>query len=459
MAEQMQKDDLIVLYEDNHVIVVLKPQNVPSCEDETKDKDLLTVIKEHIKEKENKQGNVYVGLVHRLDRPTGGVMVYAKSSKAAARLSEQMQNGDFESVSSADPTLPEHWRRVGKGAARVENAVSGKFGAKVWHDGTLAQKIAVKAGVPVTLSFSARREPDEAEKPVPVGAIPLTGWSGETSLQPAPKAGVEALLPGKGKLFCSRQILVKPSTRYQLSFCYYSERSNLFYLELEEYDRAGRPLPRTDWMRHRDTFLRPDLSLRKPELQMELPFDTQPECASLRIEIRKLSAAKVWFWDFQLKEEKPRRLLEPEPFQPGDSLSMRGPDGIFYPDFTRAGVSERRPPKTVFAARDFGAIPGDDRDDAAGIQKAVDAAAKNGEGIVQLDHIAVRVGEGGGAGGGGNQAQRQQQRKNLGKFHRLSSFDCFRLSRQKRRGTPLFPKGHTNAFVIVVSFFKKWKNR
>ncbi len=96
MAEQMQKDDLIVLYEDNHVIVVLKPQNVPSCEDETKDKDLLTVIKEHIKEKENKQGNVYVGLVHRLDRPTGGVMVYAKSSKAAARLSEQMQNGDFE---------------------------------------------------------------------------------------------------------------------------------------------------------------------------------------------------------------------------------------------------------------------------------------------------------------------------------------------------------------------------
>ena len=96
MAEQMQKDDLIVLYEDNHVIVVLKPQNVPSCEDETKDKDLLTVIKEHIKEKENKQGNVYVGLVHRLDRPTGGVMVYAKSSKAAARLFEQMQNGDFE---------------------------------------------------------------------------------------------------------------------------------------------------------------------------------------------------------------------------------------------------------------------------------------------------------------------------------------------------------------------------
>ena len=184
-----------------------------------------------------------------------------------------LQNGDFESVSAADPTLPEHWRRVGKGAVRVENAVSGKFGVKVWHDGTLAQKIPVKAGVPVTLSFSARREPGEAEKPVSAGAIPLTGWSGETSLQPVPKAGVEALLPGKGKLFCSRQILVKPSTRSQLSFRYYSERSNLFYLELEEYDRTGRPLPRTDWMRHRDTFLRPDRSLRKTVLSMDLPFE------------------------------------------------------------------------------------------------------------------------------------------------------------------------------------------
>ena len=96
MIEQMKVEDLVILHEDNHIIVVLKPQNVPSCEDESKDKDMLTVIKEYIKIKNNKPGNVYVGLVHRLDRPTGGVMVYAKSSKAAARLSEQMKTGDFE---------------------------------------------------------------------------------------------------------------------------------------------------------------------------------------------------------------------------------------------------------------------------------------------------------------------------------------------------------------------------
>lgn len=93
---EMKMEDLVVLYEDNHVIVVLKPQNVPCCEDESKDKDLLTVVKEYIKVKENKPGNVYVGLVHRLDRVTGGVMVFAKSSKAASRLSEQMREGDFE---------------------------------------------------------------------------------------------------------------------------------------------------------------------------------------------------------------------------------------------------------------------------------------------------------------------------------------------------------------------------
>lgn len=89
-------NDLIILHEDNHIIVVLKPQNVPSCEDSSKDKDMLTIIKEYIKQTYNKQGNVYLGLVHRLDRPTGGVMVFAKSSKAASRLSEQMKDGDFE---------------------------------------------------------------------------------------------------------------------------------------------------------------------------------------------------------------------------------------------------------------------------------------------------------------------------------------------------------------------------
>ena len=70
-------EELTILHEDNHIIVVLKPQNVPTCEDESKDMDLLTMIKDYIKTTYDKQGNVYVGMVHRLDRPTGGVMVFA----------------------------------------------------------------------------------------------------------------------------------------------------------------------------------------------------------------------------------------------------------------------------------------------------------------------------------------------------------------------------------------------
>ena len=60
---------LKVLYEDNHIIVVVKPYNVPSQADKTGDDDMLSLVKNYIKEKYNKPGNVYVGLVHRLDRP------------------------------------------------------------------------------------------------------------------------------------------------------------------------------------------------------------------------------------------------------------------------------------------------------------------------------------------------------------------------------------------------------
>ena len=85
-----------VIYEDNHIIVVEKPVNVPSQGDKTGDEDMLILIKEYLKEKYNKPGNVYLGLVHRLDRPVGGVMVFAKTSKAASRLSEQVRNKTFQ---------------------------------------------------------------------------------------------------------------------------------------------------------------------------------------------------------------------------------------------------------------------------------------------------------------------------------------------------------------------------
>lgn len=88
--------DLKVIYEDNHIIVVEKKPNIPSQGDKTNDIDMLTIVKQYIKEKYNKPGEVYLGLIHRLDRPVGGVMVFAKTSKAASRLSEQVRNKVFK---------------------------------------------------------------------------------------------------------------------------------------------------------------------------------------------------------------------------------------------------------------------------------------------------------------------------------------------------------------------------
>lgn len=92
----MKANNLEVLYEDNHVIVVYKPENVLSQSDDTMDLDMLTIIKDYLKEKYQKPGNVYLGLVHRLDRPVSGVMIFAKTSKAASRLSEQVRTHKLE---------------------------------------------------------------------------------------------------------------------------------------------------------------------------------------------------------------------------------------------------------------------------------------------------------------------------------------------------------------------------
>jgi len=87
---------LKVLYEDNHLLVVNKPQGIPTQADSSGDEDMLSIAKAYIKEKYNKPGEVYLGLVHRLDRPVGGVMVFARTSKAASRLSEQIRKGAFK---------------------------------------------------------------------------------------------------------------------------------------------------------------------------------------------------------------------------------------------------------------------------------------------------------------------------------------------------------------------------
>ena len=89
--ENVKEQDLQILYEDNHIIVVVKKPGIPVQADKSGDIDMLTIIKSYLKEKYQKPGNVYLGLVHRLDRMVGGVMVFAKTSKAASRISEYIR--------------------------------------------------------------------------------------------------------------------------------------------------------------------------------------------------------------------------------------------------------------------------------------------------------------------------------------------------------------------------------
>lgn len=87
--------NLDILYEDNHIIVCYKDSGILSQADNTDSIDMLTIIKDYIKNKYNKPGNVFLGLVHRLDRNTEGIMVFAKTSKAAKRLFESINNDEF----------------------------------------------------------------------------------------------------------------------------------------------------------------------------------------------------------------------------------------------------------------------------------------------------------------------------------------------------------------------------
>ena len=123
-----------ILYEDNHLLVVEKKVGVLSQSDGTNTPDMLTILKEYLKEKYNKPGNVYLGLVHRLDKNVGGVMVFAKTSKAARRLSETIRNREFKKtylaickgVIKSDGKYQDYLKRE-EYRSRVSNSKDGKL--------------------------------------------------------------------------------------------------------------------------------------------------------------------------------------------------------------------------------------------------------------------------------------------------------------------------------------------
>ncbi len=117
-----------ILYEDNHCLAVVKPGGVLSTHYEGREETLDRAVKAYLKEKYHKPGNVFLGIVHRLDRPVSGVLLFARTSKAAARLAQQFREGTVEKVywaivegdvSQSAGTLDD-WLRKDKNRCRVE---------------------------------------------------------------------------------------------------------------------------------------------------------------------------------------------------------------------------------------------------------------------------------------------------------------------------------------------------
>ena len=162
-----------VIYEDNHLIVCEKPINVLSQSDITCDDDFLSMVKRYIKDKYNKPGNVYLGLVHRLDRPTSGIMVFAKTSKAASRLSSQISKHEFcktymAVVSGKMPLKGDYFDKLFKDKKSNKSVVSplGKdaflsFERVSYKDGFSLVKINLKTGRShqIRVQFSSRGFP------------------------------------------------------------------------------------------------------------------------------------------------------------------------------------------------------------------------------------------------------------------------------------------------------------
>ena len=218
-----------ILYEDNHLLVVEKKVGVLSQSDGSSTPDMLTILKQYIKEKYNKPGNVYLGLVHRLDKNVGGVMVFAKTSKAARRLSEQIRNREFKKtylavckgIIKSDGEYLDYLKRV-EYRSLVSNSKEGKLASLTYQaldtkDNNTLVKIKLETGRhhQIRVQFAHHKHPLQGdEKYGSKGKYPLALFAYKLEFShPTTKENLSfSIMPEEGYFTSFANIIKEKST-------------------------------------------------------------------------------------------------------------------------------------------------------------------------------------------------------------------------------------------------------
>ena len=205
--------EIPILYLDNHLLVAVKPPNLPSQADRSGDPDLLSGLKGYVAKKFDKPGDAYLGLLHRLDRPAGGVMAFARTSKAAARLSAQFAGREVEKryLAVAQGTIDgpaelEHWLFKDPATGDVRQAAEGQPGAKLARLGT--RPIAGRGGTTLVEVILHTGRPHQARVQHLLIGHPLWGDSRYGGGRPGEQLA----------LWAYRLSLNHPTTRERLTF-------------------------------------------------------------------------------------------------------------------------------------------------------------------------------------------------------------------------------------------------
>lgn len=157
--------NLEIIDETNHFIVCIKPSGVLSQSDITGDIDMLTLVKKYLKEKYQKSGNVYLGLVHRLDRMTSGIMVFGKTSKGSSRLCEEVRNHLF--VKKYLAICEGHFKEP-----------QGTLSSNIYFDEALRKAFIKPTGKPGKLTYKVIEEDPLKEIKIPHTLVEVTLFSG-----------------------------------------------------------------------------------------------------------------------------------------------------------------------------------------------------------------------------------------------------------------------------------------